>query len=98
MVQNQFNGIGLNEDLVGEDKILDYIGESDFLTYDIEFSAMELDARDPGADCEDYGPGYEFMILKDCYDMKVEKEFAYLGCTPPWFTDKEEKVCRPVNS
>ena len=53
MDQNQLYGVLVKEGLFSGDKILDNIGENDFITF--EFSAIEVDACNPGADCEDYG-------------------------------------------
>ena len=96
--QNQFTGIGLNENLFKGDKILENVGGHNTLVYDVEFVATELDSRDPGSNCENYGIGYEFETLKECYDRKTEKELEFLGCTLPWFTDNEDNICRYKSS
>ena len=94
MDNNQFNGIKYNENSFNGDNFLYEIGDNDWISYDIELSATKLDPRDPGANCQDYGPAYEFLSYKECFDKKVEEDFNFLGCTLPWFTDNEEKICR----
>ena len=60
----------------------------------LELSATKLDPRDPGSDCQNYGPAFEFESYKECFDKKIEEDLNFLGCTLPWLTDKEEKICR----
>ena len=63
MDQNQFTGIDFNENLFKGDKILENVGGNNLLLYDIEFVATELESRDPGSKCENYGIGYTFFFL-----------------------------------
>ena len=94
MDQNKFNGIVFNKYSFKGDKFLDKTEKYDYLIYDIELTATELDPRDTEAECTNYGEASEFKTYKGCFEQKAKEDLAPFGCNVPWFTDNEEEICR----
>ena len=62
-----------------------------FVVFSISLTQTELNIENPRTGCRDYK---NKTVTENAEEAAMEN-FAFLGCLPPWFTDKEELMCKP---
>ena len=64
---------------------------NNFVVHEISLKQTELNIENPRTDCQEY----KNKTVTESAEAAAMENFAFLGCLPPWFTDKEELICKP---
>ena len=92
---NYFNPLKYDAVAMAGDKIELEFGEHvDAIAYNVELHQIQENPADQAAKCENYGPGHRHGSYQDCMYASAEEDFYFVGCSPPWFTRKDEKICK----
>jgi hypothetical protein len=68
-----------------------YQTKFNFLVFDMTLRQRELNSKDPNVACNDYTA---WSVAEEA-EKTAMQEFSFLGCLPPWFTNRDERICKP---